>query len=310
MLRKLVLITTYRCDLHCQHCLQGFPREHSDFPVELLPKLLNEAMPFGARHVTLTGGEAHLHPQFEKIVETIVNYGYTWNLISHGQRTEPYLPLMEKYRSQFTSVGLSMDGATPELHDELRGRKGAFESVTASARLYIERGFPVWVKTSLNQKNKAQVEDLAKLAVDLGAQGVIFGGTIPADWNQHLVLGDNELLELYQRVISLQKNSPVELKITSSLHTQGGVNFCGVLSLSELTISPRGNVDFCCDVHQPAGAIGSLRDTSFSGLIHNWLEESAKLQQKRAERIVLGAMGERFDTCAYCNFHFAKITKV
>lgn len=305
MLTKLILITTYRCDLHCQHCLQGFPREHSDFPVELLDKLLTEAMPFGARHVNLTGGEAHLHPQFEYIVETIVNYGYTWGLISHGQRSEPYLPLMEKYRKQFKTVGLSIDGATSEIHDELRGRKGSFEKVTASARTYVENGFEVWIKTSLNQKNKVQMEALIKLAANLGAKGIMFAGTIPFAWNQHLLLSDEESFGLYQKINSLRHGAPVKLRTSSALHTRGGVNFCQVLNLSDITVSPRGNVDFCCDVHQPKGSMGSLRDHSFSALVQTWLEKSASLQRKRAEQIASGTMEQGFDTCAFCNRYYS-----
>jgi MoaA/NifB/PqqE/SkfB family radical SAM enzyme len=301
MLTKLILITTYRCDLHCQHCLQGFPREQSDFPVELLDRLLTEAMPFGARHVNLTGGEAHLHPQFEHIVETIVNYGYTWSLISHGQRTEPYLYLMEKYRKQFKSISLSMDGATPETHDEMRQRKGAFERVTNSAKAYVEKSFKVWIKTSLNQKNKMQLEELIALAANLGAKGITFAGTIPTAWNQDLLLNDDEALELFEKIISLRADSPIELKTASALHTRGGVNFCPILSLNELAISPRGNVDFCCDVHQPKGVIGSLQEQPFSGLVQTWLERSASLQVKRAQQIAAGEMGQGFDSCAFCN---------
>ena len=304
MLTKLILLTTYRCDLHCQHCLQGFPKEHSDFPVELLEKLLTEAMPFGARHVMLTGGEAHLHPRFETIVETIVNYGYTWGLISHGQRTEPYLPLMKKHRNQFKSIGLSIDGATPEIHDELRGRKGAFEKVTASAKNYIENEFEVWVKTSLNQKNKNHLQAMIELADNLKAKGIIFGGTIPNAQNKHLLLTDSDALDLQNKIISFQAKSPVELKVTSSLHTRGGINFCGVLSLSELTISPRGNVDFCCDIHQTESVMGSLSDNNLLELIKKWLENSKKLQQARAGYIATGAIGEGFDTCAFCNTYF------
>jgi len=305
MLTKLILITTYRCDLHCQHCLQGFPREHLDFPVELLEKLLTEAMPFGARQVNLTGGEAHLHPQFEYIVETIAGYGYTWGLISHGQRTEPYLPSMKKFRKQFKSVSLSLDGAMPELQDELRGQQGAFERVTSSVKTYVDNGFEVWIKTSLNQKNKMQLEEFVEIAANLRAKGIMFAGTIPFAWNQHLLLSDEEALELYNKIISLRPHAPVELKTSSALYTRGGVNFCQVLNLSNITISPRGNFDFCCDVHQPKGAIGSLRDNSFSKLVQTWLKNSARLQNKRAEQIASGMMGERFDTCAFCNDYFS-----
>jgi len=43
MLHNIALITTWRCDLTCLHCLQGYPAERADFPIELLPKLLKDA---------------------------------------------------------------------------------------------------------------------------------------------------------------------------------------------------------------------------------------------------------------------------
>ena len=43
MLTRLALIVTTHCDLHCAHCLRGLSDEKVDFPVELLPRLLEEA---------------------------------------------------------------------------------------------------------------------------------------------------------------------------------------------------------------------------------------------------------------------------
>jgi organic radical activating enzyme len=288
MLKNIYLFTTNRCDLHCQHCLQGFPETHSDFPVELLDQLLSEGMLFGAKHVGLTGGEAHLHPEFPKIIETIVRYGYTWGFVSHGQRTEPYLPLMERYRANFKNVHLSIDSTIPELHDEIRLRRGAFEKVIASAKTYVEHGFPVWINASLNQKNKAEVK-----------------GTIPADWNRHLVLNDNESLALYQEIISLKETAKIKIDFTSALYTAGGIWFCGLLSLYGLSVNSRGEVTFCCDTQQNKSIIGSLREKPLSELIRERVEISSILQKQRISRIVEGNLEEGFDTCAFCNSFFS-----
>jgi len=43
MLEKLAILTATRCDLKSRHCLRGHNREISDFPLELLPPLLDEA---------------------------------------------------------------------------------------------------------------------------------------------------------------------------------------------------------------------------------------------------------------------------
>ena len=305
MLSQITLITTYRCDLHCQHCLQGFPKRNQDFPVELFDKLLTEAMPFGAKHIGFTGGEAHLHPEFPKLVETAVAYGYTWSLISNGYRAEPYLPLMERSKDKFTGVGVSIDSSYPALHDELRGRNGAFENTTESIKLFVSKGFCVEIKSSLNQKNKGEVQALIELAEKLGVESIHFAGTIPTAWNQHLVLTNQESLQLYQQLMELRDKSKVKIKTASALYTKGGINFCHNLNINSLDFNPSGEMMFCCDIDQDGALVGSLRDHSLTELIQVRLEKSAKLQANRAKYISSGEMGDLFDTCAFCNPYFA-----
>jgi MoaA/NifB/PqqE/SkfB family radical SAM enzyme len=304
VLSQITITVTHRCDFHCQHCIQGFPRKREDFPIELLDKLPTQAMPFGARHVCLTGGEPHLHPEFPKLVEKVVGYGYSWNLITHGYRAEPYLPLMRHFREKFTGVGVSIDGSSPALHDELRGRRGAFEKASETVRRYIDDGYRVEIKSSLNQKNKDDVRALVELAEKLGAKSIRFAGTIPTPWNRHLVLTDDELLQTYQQILSLQEEAKINVIATSALFTHGGVNFCPALNLNYISINQCGEFTFCCDVEQDGAVIGSLREQGLSTLIPIWLEQSTKLQANRARQIFSGEMMELFDTCNYCNLYF------
>ena len=301
MLTTLAIITTTRCDLKCQHCLRGFPKERPDFPMELLDKLLTEAMPFGARHGALTGGEPHLHPQFEEMVEKIISYGYTWSFVSHGQRTEPYLPLMEKYPEKLKHLSLSIDGARAETHDDLRGKKGAFEKVIASARAYIEKGFDVRAGMTLNQINQGEIKDFIKLVENLGIRKIRFGGTIPTPWNQHLLFSDEEAVKLHQKILELRKKTQVNINVTTSLYSRGGVNFCGAFNLSEFTFNSNGKLILCCDTIESGFGIGSLKKFSLNELIQMWLAESARLQSHRTEKIASGIISEGFDTCGFCN---------
>jgi MoaA/NifB/PqqE/SkfB family radical SAM enzyme len=307
MLNSLAIITTLRCDLKCQHCLRGFPKQRPDFPMELLDKLLTEAMPFEVRHVGLTGGEPHLHPQFEKMVEKIVAYGYTWHFVSHGQRTEPYLPLMERFREKFKSVSISLDGAKAQTHDEIRQKKGAFNQAVASIKKYVQAGFKVKIGMTLNHKNKNEVEAMLDLAKGMGVNGVGFGGTIPTSWNQDLLLNDSESMELYERILALRQSAEIEIDTVSSLYTRGGVNFCRILNLQELTFNALGELIFCCDTIENGAAIGSLREHSFTELVKLWLIQSANLQIQRAEHIEAGNMENGFDICAFCNAYFSKM---
>jgi MoaA/NifB/PqqE/SkfB family radical SAM enzyme len=305
MLNQIAIVTTLRCDLKCQHCLRGFPKERPDFPMDLLDKLLTEAMPFGVKHVGLTGGEPHLHPQFETMVEKIVAYGYSWHFVSHGQRTEPYFPLMERFRDKFKSVSISLDGATAKTHDEIRQRKGAFDKAVASIKKYVQAGFKIMIAMTLNQKNKSEADAMLELAKDLGVDRVGFGGTIPTTWNQNLLLTDGESLELYKRISALCQGTGIEIDTVSSLYTRGGLNFCRILNLQELTFNSLGELIFCCDTIENGAAIGSLHEHSFAELVKLWLTQSANVQIQRTEQIARGNMGNGFDTCAFCNAYYS-----
>jgi len=149
----------------------GPPDEIQDFPTQLLESLLEEARPFGIRHVALIGGEPGLHPEFDRIVEMVADAGYTWRFPSNGQCRELYESSMRRHRESLHHVTLSIDGADAETHDYIRRKEGAFERVTLTARYYTKMGFPVRVGTTLNRKNREQVEALIRLATDLQAYG-------------------------------------------------------------------------------------------------------------------------------------------
>lgn len=308
MLTELAIITTLRCDLKCQHCLRGFPKERPDFPMELFDKLLAEALPFGIRHVAFTGGEPHLHPQFEKMIEKIAAFGYTWHFVSHGQRTEPYLPIMEKFRNKFKYVSISIDGGTSETHDNIRQRNGAFQKAIQSVKAYTQAGYKVKIGMTLNQINKNEMAAMVDLAKESGAVEVGFAGTIPTSWNQHLLLSDEESTNLWKNANELREKTKFTIHTVSALHTRGGVNFCNILNFPKLTFNPRGELIFCCDTIENGAVIGSLAENTLVLLIEKWLEKSSALKAQRARQIAEGKMGNGFDTCTFCNGHFTALT--
>jgi MoaA/NifB/PqqE/SkfB family radical SAM enzyme len=38
MLNHIAIISTMRCDLKCEHCLRGYPKERPDFPMDLFKR--------------------------------------------------------------------------------------------------------------------------------------------------------------------------------------------------------------------------------------------------------------------------------
>ena len=306
MLKSIIILTTTRCDLACQHCLHGHMGDQHDFPLEVLPALLEDACKLGSRHVSLTGGEPGLHPQFTRLVETIVDAGYNWSFVSNGQCLEPYLPLVERYTKSLRHITISLDGFTSQTHDNIRNHSGSFDRALSAVKGYASMGIPLKFSTSLNRINCGEVKRMVNLAESLGVKSVRFGGTIPTDWNQYLVLNDRQSLELFQQIEELHEQQGIKLSPCSSLFTRGGINFCPALALRGVSFNARGELLFCCDMVENHGIIGSLQNESFGDLVEKRVQASANLQTYRLQRITAGNMGEGFDTCAFCNLFFRK----
>jgi molybdenum cofactor biosynthesis enzyme MoaA len=290
--------------------LRGYAKQDYDFPIDLMDILLTEALPYGAHHFGLTGGEPYLHPQFQQIVEKVVSFGYSWHFVSNGQVSEPYLRLMEQYKKQFKYASISIDGATAATHDRIRGKKGAFDRAVETVKTYVRSGFNVRISTTLNRDNHLEAESIIQLAQNLGARSIGFAGTIPTSWNQSLVMSDQELDECWKTIRDLRQNSQFDIRTVSALHTRGGVNFCNILNMRNLTFNARGELMFCCDTTLQGAIIGSLVETQLSDLIDRWIDLSSALQKHRAKRISDGMMGSGFDTCTFCNHFFEDLIQM
>jgi pyruvate-formate lyase-activating enzyme len=300
MINRLALLTTTRCSLRCKHCLRGYPTEHADFPLEVLPRLLEDARLFGARHAALTGGEPGLHPQFGELVGMLDRAGYTWHFVSNGIDPDLYLPAVERFRASLTSVTLSLDGASAPTHDALRGLPGAFDRLLEALRIFKAAGLPVNLSATLNRTNRDDLPAIIQLAAREGAASVHVGAVIPAPWNVEYALGEQERLACYQQLTDLGGTAGIPVKYFSSLHTPGGVHFCRNLSLRELAFNAQGELVYCCDLAQGAGTAGSLLYEPLAALVERWLDWSHGLQRQRAQDIACGRMPEGFDQCQYC----------
>jgi len=304
VLKNLTLFATTRCDLKCVHCLRGYPTSHNDFPLDLLPNLLDEARLFGAQHVGLTGGEPSLHPQFERLTDIILEAYYTLSFVSNGQDVKPYLAVFERYPGQVTSVALSLDDADPAGHDRNRGKPGAFEAVMASGRILVSAGCRVYFKARAHSRE--QMEAVMRLAKETGAFRIQFGGIIPAEWNRETVLKDDEALALVEFINDLKSKESPEIRSSSSLYAGSGIRGCDVFDFHTLNFNARGEMIFCCDINEEgmAEVLGRLGEQSLVELIGRWLRTAAELQTEPTRRIARGEMGEGFDTCAFCNQYF------
>jgi MoaA/NifB/PqqE/SkfB family radical SAM enzyme len=194
-LRLLVLAVADRCDQHCIHCdiWRPGPRTAALTLAERLA-VVEDALRAGAREVFITGGEPLLSPDVWPIARRLKEARAKLTLATNGMRLAAHAREVATF---FAEVYVSLDGATPQSHDESRGARGAFdrliEGIDALRRL---RPRPRLVARSvLHARNLADFEALVEATRRMGfdrasflaldASSAAFGGD-PAP-RHHLV---------------------------------------------------------------------------------------------------------------------------
>lgn len=301
MRKVLALIITNACNFKCQTCLREYDRV-THISLEILKQTLPEAKLLGFEDAALTGGEPCLHPQFEEIVELIIQNDGNVGLVSNGSLWEKYKFLAEKYPERMLFAAFSLDGATAEINDAIR-QKGSFEKVIEAIKYFVGQGIFTKLVVCLNKLNKHQIEDVTKLATDLGIKAINFSSAIKTGFNQNIVLPDLAKIQCRAEINELKNKFPkMELNTMSALQGLGDVDFCNVLNYSEgIAINPQGEAIFCCDTLRDGAVLGSLKEKSFTELYCKALSVIAELKKIRAVLIKKRIFFEGFNTCEFCN---------
>ncbi len=163
---------TRRCNLSCVHCRSSSAPEaaaHPDFSFEQAVSVLDDISSYAEPVVVLSGGEPLLrHDVFE-----IADYGRTKGLrmclATNGTLVTPEICKNIK-DVDIKMVSLSLDGATPETHDNFRNQQGAFAGTMQAIQLFKEHNIPFLVNSSFTLRNRHEIAAIYKLVKGLGAR--------------------------------------------------------------------------------------------------------------------------------------------
>jgi MoaA/NifB/PqqE/SkfB family radical SAM enzyme len=165
--------TTRACSLACRHC-RAEARRDAD-PQELGPAegraLLERLAAFGdpKPHVILTGGD----PLERADLWDLVRYARSLGLaVSVSPSATPRLTpdVVRRFREEgVEAISLSLDGATAERHDALRGVPGCFDRTLAAARAAADAKLMVQVNTLVAAETLADLPEVYRLVSELEA---------------------------------------------------------------------------------------------------------------------------------------------
>jgi len=151
---------TRRCNLSCMHC---YADSHDrDYPGELTTeegkRLLDDVAAFGSPTMIFSGGEPLIRPDIFELAAYARDVGLRCVLSTNGTLiTEDVARRI--HDAGFSYVGISLDGIG-EVHDKVRGRKGAYDEALVGLRRCRDAGTRVGLRYTVHRKN---IEDLADI---------------------------------------------------------------------------------------------------------------------------------------------------
>ncbi|MGC9325505.1 MAG: radical SAM protein [Desulfomonilia bacterium] len=161
---------TRACTLKCLHCrASSIPDPEPD---ELTTQegfsLLDQLAREGTRMVILSGGDPLLRQDIFDFAQHGSSRGLRMTMATNGSliTEETASRILD---SGIVRVSISLDGVTPEIHDEFRGMPGAFESALRGIDILSGAGIPFQVNTTVASMNVREMEHFPDFVRSLGA---------------------------------------------------------------------------------------------------------------------------------------------
>ncbi len=167
---------THACNLRCGFCYTDSPRHTllrtPDLPDEAWHRIASEAADLGVIELVLTGGEPFLRRDLVlSLLDELSGRDVGLTLNTNGWFVDDEIAdrLAEVPGLQ---VDISIDGATPALHDASRGVPGSWRRAVEAAGRLLDRGVRLQVVHVVTPVNEAFFESMLEQMWTLGATSV------------------------------------------------------------------------------------------------------------------------------------------
>jgi len=165
--------TTRACGLACRHCrasatMQALPGEltHAE-GIDLIDQVAGFGRPYPI--LVLTGGDCLLRPDLFELVSYAVSLGIPTALSPSVTPALTPAAIERIAASGVKAVSISLDGATGDTHDGVRGIPGHFGRTLEAISDLVAAGLTVQVNTTVMRADLEELPDVASLVGRLGA---------------------------------------------------------------------------------------------------------------------------------------------
>jgi AdoMet-dependent heme synthase len=213
---------TRSCPLKCVHCraAAGNGPYPGEFTTEEAFRLIDNVATFAKPILILTGGEPMLRPDFHQIARYAADAGMRPVAAPCGAYVDEAACRKMK-EAGIARISLSIDGANAASHDAFRGVAGSFDQVVRAAKAARATGLEFQINTTVTRRNVAELPEIFRLVVDLGAVGFHPFLLVPTGRGSAMAADELPPAE-YERVLGWiadhRSDAPFELKPTCAPH--------------------------------------------------------------------------------------------
>lgn len=164
-IRDVVLYVNSACNLRCRHCYigNGLLNENNVFPTDNICAFIADFSSLS--RITILGGEPLLHRGINRILKTALACDIAERRLTTNLTDFFFLDRSRLLGAPMT-FAVSLDGATAQKHDAMRGA-GSFAKTIRNLKVLLEEGFDIEISHTITADNIDHFEQLIRLCKTL-----------------------------------------------------------------------------------------------------------------------------------------------
>lgn len=166
------------CNERCVHCYIPHEFKTGLMPFEMIKGIVEQCKDMNILHVTLSGGEPLLHPDFVRVLSLCKDNDFSVNVLSNLTELDEEI-VSEMASNPLLGVQASLYSMDEEVHDAITGIKGSCKKTVDSILRLVDRHVPVQISCPIMKQNYASYTGVKewgmKTGVPVSADYVIIG---------------------------------------------------------------------------------------------------------------------------------------
>jgi len=213
--------TTQACDLacvHCRACAQPL-RDKLELSTPEAKKLIDDVAHLQAPVFVMTGGDPLKRPDIYELISYSRDRGVRASL------TPSATPLLTKEAirklkdSGLARLAISLDGSTPDLHDNFRKVAGSYQCTLDAVNWARELGLGVQINTTITRHNLHDLDSLIALMerLDIVLWSVFF--LVPTGRGSSIdLISAEEFEQVFEKLYQTAQRVSFDIKSTEAQH--------------------------------------------------------------------------------------------